>query len=169
MIKIPITELVDIKKLKVDGKNPNQLSKDKRTALKKNMEKYGFIVPVITNKDYLIADGQNRQEIGLELGMTKVPVIKLDVEEVDRRILRQVLNKLRGEHKPDLDMEEYQFILKETSMEEFTNLLGSSEQGILNTLNKIETSEIGENVDKIARLLITCPKCNHQFKKGDKE
>lgn len=53
-ISIPSIELVEVEKLKVDGKNPNKMSERQKEALAKNFKKFGFIVPIITNKDYLI-------------------------------------------------------------------------------------------------------------------
>ena len=48
MIKIPTEEIVDINKLKVDGNNPNSMSDKQRNALKISIQKYGFIIPIIT-------------------------------------------------------------------------------------------------------------------------
>ncbi len=123
-ILIPEIELIEVNKLSVDGKNPNVLTASQREALKRNIQKFGFIVPIICNKDLLIADGQNRWEIAKKLGMEKVPVIRLPVSDVDRRILRQVLNKLRGEHDRSLDSEEYKLIFdKQGSFKELSELL----------------------------------------------
>ena len=123
-IEIYKIEIVKIDMLKIDGKNPNKMSKEKREALKKNIQRYGFLVPIITNKDLLIADGQTRWEIAKELGMTEVSIIRLNVSEVDRRMLRQVLNKLKGEHDVRLDIEEYSEILKDVDIGEFADLVG---------------------------------------------
>jgi ParB-like chromosome segregation protein Spo0J len=73
--------------------------------------KYGFIVPIITNKDLLIADGEQRLQEAKAIGMKQVQIIRLPVEDVDRRLLRQVLNKLKGEHEPKADAEEFQRII----------------------------------------------------------
>lgn len=167
-MKIPKLEIVDITKLKVDGKNPNVMSKKKREALKKNIEKYGFIVPIITNKDLLIADGEQRWTVAKEeLQMKEVSVIRLDVEEVDRKMLRQVLNKLRGEHNPELDAAEFKDILAVYDMEEFSSLIGTSEQEILNILNSVEEQPISnvDEVDQLYKQQVTCPKCKHKFQK----
>ncbi|MEW6295943.1 MAG: ParB N-terminal domain-containing protein [Candidatus Diapherotrites archaeon] len=99
-------ELVNVNLLKVDGRNPNRMMSTQKKALKKNIKEFGFIVPIITNKDLLIADGEQRMNTAIELGMNEVPVIKLPLEDVDRRILRQVLNKLKGEHERELDYQE---------------------------------------------------------------
>jgi ParB-like chromosome segregation protein Spo0J len=65
-VNLPIAEDVDINLLLVDEKNPNRMSKQQKEALKINLLRFGFIVPIITNKDYLVADGQHRLEAANE-------------------------------------------------------------------------------------------------------
>ena len=110
-IVIPERELVSLADLKVDGNNPNVMTDKQHERLATSIKKYGFIVPIITNKDLLIADGEQRLTVAKSLNMSQVPVIRLSVEDVDRRLLRQVLNKLRGEHEPLLDADEFEKII----------------------------------------------------------
>jgi ParB-like chromosome segregation protein Spo0J len=110
-IQIPPVELVDVASLKVDGQNPNKMSVKQHKALRESILTYGFIIPIITNKDLLIADGEQRLQEAKALGMKQVQVIKLPVEDVDRRLLRQVLNKLKGEHELKADAEEFKRII----------------------------------------------------------
>jgi len=112
-IAIPAEEYVATSSLKVDGKNPNKLNKKGMERLKKSIQKFGFIVPIITNKDLLIADGEQRWTAAQELGMAQVKIIRLPVSEVDRHLIRQVMNKLRGEHDDLLDAEEFQTIIND--------------------------------------------------------
>lgn len=121
-ILVPKIQLISTGKIIVDNTNPNIMGDKSFEALKKNIERYGFIIPVITNKDYKIADGYHRWKAARELGITEVPVIALDLEEVDRRMLRQILNKLRGEHDIEMDAVEYQFFLDEGQGELFDEL-----------------------------------------------
>jgi len=137
-INIPKQENVDINKLKVDGNNPNLMSEEQRVALKKNLEKFGFIIPIITNKDYLIADGQHRFEVAKELNMKQVPIIALPIKEVDRRILRQVLNKLRGQHDEIQDLVEYQFINDNDELGNLAELLAIEEQELYDIIKQSE-------------------------------
>ena len=106
-VSVPPAELVDVGFLKVDGQNPNRMSARRLEALKKSIQRYGFVVPVITNRDLLVADGEHRLEAAKALGMRQVCVVRLPVDEVDRRLIRQVMNKLRGEHDLFMDAEEY--------------------------------------------------------------
>jgi len=122
-IIVPQQELVHPLKIRPDETNPNILSKEGFAALKKNIEAYGFLIPVITNKDLVIADGYHRWKAGVELGMEQVPVLRLPLEEVDRHILRQVMNKLKGEHDKTKDLMEFQFIMDSEGMDKFKELL----------------------------------------------
>ena len=72
-----------------------------------------------------MADGQQRVTAMKELGMTECSVIRLPVKDVDRRLLRQVLNKLKGKHNKELDSAEYLRIIDEGEKEELKALLES--------------------------------------------
>ena len=107
LLEVPPAELVDVNRLSVDQENPNRMSARQFQALKKSIRSWGFIVPIITNRDYLIADGEHRLKAAKALGMKQVSVVRLPVDDVDRRMIRQVMNKIRGEHDLFLDAEEY--------------------------------------------------------------
>lgn len=114
-------------------------------ALAESINRYGFIVPIITNKDLLIADGEQRWEVAKSLNMTEVPVVRLPVEDVDRRLLRQVLNKLRGEHQLLLDAQEFDRILNAGHEQDLkTLLLMSNDQ--LEKYRRILTNETDTSV-----------------------
>ena len=126
-ILIPKPEVVATSELKVDGKNPNKMSREQHERLKTSIKKFGFIVPIITNKDLLIADGEQRWIVAKELAMPNVLVIRLPVEEVDRRLLRQVLNKLKGTHDRELDAEEFEAIIELGREDDLKYLLNLSD------------------------------------------
>jgi ABC-type lipoprotein export system ATPase subunit/N-acetylglutamate synthase-like GNAT family acetyltransferase len=136
---IPPTELVDVDRLKVDGQNPNRMSARQFEALKKSIRRWGFVVPIITNRNYLIADGEHRLRAAKELGMKQVNVVRLPVDEVDRRMIRQVMNKIRGEHDLFLDAEEYYRIMAEGSRELIKQLLNENDLRIDNLLRLRES------------------------------
>ena len=121
---VPQSENIATCRLRVDGKNPNRMSREQLDRLKKSIQKWGFIVPIITNKDLLIADGEQRWTAANELAMKEVSVVRLPVEDVDRRLLRQVLNKLRGDHERDLDAEEFRTIIDLGGEDDLKYLLG---------------------------------------------
>ena len=117
-IPIPMSERVKISDLKFDPDNPNRMSLAQLDRLKVSIKRWGDIVPVVTNSELLVADGQQRVTAMKELGMTECSVIRLPVKDVDRRLLRQVLNKLRGKHSKELDSAEYLRILEQGERED---------------------------------------------------
>ena len=141
MVAVPRPELVDVELLKVDSDNPNRMTPKQHKALKSSIEKYGFIVPIITNKDLLVADGEQRLDVAKSMGMTHVAVIKLNVADVDRRLLRQVLNKLRGEHELVADAYEFERIIKAGREDELKHLIDLSDSQIERYLAEIRDSK----------------------------
>ena len=148
-IKVPPTELVSVDLLKTDGANPNKLSPKRFSALKKSIQRFGFVVPVITNKDLLVADGEHRLKAAKALGVREISVVRLPVSEVDRRLIRQVMNKLRGEHDLLLDAEEYYRIISE------------GDRGLLKSL----INETDLRIDNLIRLREPAYVCDDELKR----
>jgi len=144
-VEVPPVELVAVDKLLVDGQNPNRQSKRQFKALKESIKRYGFVVPIVTNKDLLVADGEHRLKAAKELGLPHVSVVRLPVGEVDRRMIRQVMNKLRGEHDLFLDAEEYYRIASESSRDLLKSLLNESDLRIENLLKLREPFKTGDD------------------------
>ena len=134
-------ELVATSELKADGKNPNRMTRQEIDRLKRSFELWGFIVPIVTNKDLLIADGEQRWTAAKELGMKEVSVVRLPVENVDRLLLRQTLNKLKGTHDRELDAEEFEAIIelgREDDLKYLLNLSDDKLDGYLKEPRPIE-------------------------------
>jgi len=124
----PQLKNIEINKVKVDLDNPNKMTEAQFTALKKTMKKYGYLVPIVVDKNYKIADGEHRYLAYKELGMKNIPAYVLDISDPDRRVLRQVMNKLRGEHNLAKDLEEFTKIkLGGIKLTELGGLLGEDE------------------------------------------
>jgi DNA modification methylase len=120
MTEVPAVSLVNIDLLKVDGENPNRMTDRQLKALNESVNRFGFIIPIITNRDYLIADGEQRYTVAKARGMKEVPVVRLDVTDVDRRLLR-------GQHQEDLDAKEYLRIVEAGESESLKSLIMLSE------------------------------------------
>jgi ParB-like chromosome segregation protein Spo0J len=157
-VQIPPVELVEVTSLKTDGQNPNRMSKAQILGLKASIKRYGFIIPVITNKDLLIADGEQRWTVAKELGLDKIPIVRLPIEDVDRRTLRQVLNKLKGEHDRNLDAQEFQRIIQAGGKEDLKALLAITDSSIdvmLKRLNQEDGQGLG-SLDTTFEVIIAC-------------
>jgi ParB-like chromosome segregation protein Spo0J len=158
-VVIQPVELVDINVLRVDGDNPNRMSKRQLDALRKAIVRFGFIVPIVTNRELLIADGEQRLQVARDLGMSRVPVVRLDVEDVDRRLLRQVLNKLKGQHVPELDLEEFVRIVELGGEEDLKRFLVADEKQLSEALGE-EAASI--EVESRFEVVVECDDEPHQ-------
>ena len=114
-IKVPdayLPLLEDLRLLQTDGNNPNRMTIKQKDQVWSSLQKYGWTYPVITNKDGVFADGEQRAQVCIEHGEFFAPVLRLPVSDVDRRMLRQILNKLKGKHSHELDDAEYTRIVE---------------------------------------------------------
>lgn len=114
---------IPISLIKFDDTNPNILSKDQMNALKLTMEKFGYLAPVILNKDFTVVDGEHRVRIYQELDKKEIQAYVIDVDTIDLKILRQLMNKLRGEHDKQKDSFEFKSIYDAGRLDEFVSLL----------------------------------------------
>ena len=119
---------VDPESLKTDGDNPNEMSDEQFGLLCDRMRQNGWLGgPIITDTDGLIADGQHRWQAAQEIGLTEVPVKQYDIDDATRRLWRQELNKIHGEHDTKRDALEYDYLLdngKTDEVQALTNAAG---------------------------------------------
>ena len=131
--------------LKTDESNPNKMSKEQIQALSNSIKKYGFIIPIIVNKDNIIIDGHQRKKAAELLNLEEVPIIKLDVDKIDQKLLKQILNKLKGTHDLELDLEEYKAIYEEQGnldlLKDYVAMEDEEIKEIIENLNKKEYIE----------------------------
>lgn len=149
-IVVPEIRLVNVSSLSFDQQNPNKMSDSQFSALKENISRFGFNVPVLVDLNNIVADGEHRVKAAIELGMEKIPVIVLPVSETERKILRQVMNKLKGRHDAQLDIEEYKRIF-ESSADDFRSLMGYNSGELDNIRRLVESGGIvlqGSDFDK---------------------
>jgi len=139
MIAIPETKLEYLDNIFEDKSNPNVMSKEQLSALKESMLKYGAIVPIIINQDNLIIDGHQRKQVAEELGLKQYPCVKINTTKLDAKLLKQILNKLKGTHDLTKDQEEYKFILEEDgSLDLLKKYVAMDDEFIRNIQREIE-------------------------------
>jgi ParB-like chromosome segregation protein Spo0J len=120
---LPLLE--DIRLLKSDQNNPNSMTIKQQEETWKSLQKYGWTYPIVTNKEGVFADGEQRTQVCLKHNEFFAPVLRLPVSDVDRRMLRQILNKLRGRHNRELDVAEYMRIAEQGEKDCLKSLLAS--------------------------------------------
>jgi len=131
---LPLLE--DLQLLKSDENNPNKMTIKQKEQVWQSLQKYGWTYPIISNKDGVFADGEQRAQVCKEHNEFFAPVLRLPVSDVDRRMLRQILNKLKGKHSKDLDAAEYLRIIE------------AGEKDCLKALLRSVGEKLPENLDE---------------------
>ena len=89
-MNIKITPLQDIKPY---YNNPRD-NAGAVPAVIESFKRYGFIKPIICDKDYVIIAGHTRYIAAFQLGLTQVPVVISEMDEEKAKLFRIADNKL---------------------------------------------------------------------------
>jgi hypothetical protein len=160
---IPLIE--DIRLLTADQNNPNRTTIKQQEQIWRSLQKYGWTYPILTNKDGILVDGEQRNEICKQHNEFYAPVLRLPVSDVDRRILRQILNKLKGKHNSELDNEEYIRIMRAGEGDDLKALLESIGEKLPRDLVDNESSL---TVPETYEIIVECKDEAHQKQVFDK-
>ena len=148
---VPLIE--DIRLLTADQNNPNRTTLKQQEQIWRSLQKYGWTYPIITNKDGTLVDGEQRFEICKQHGEFFAPVLRLPVSDVDRRMLRQILNKLKGKHNKELDSAEYIRILQQGEKEDLKALLESVGERLP---EEIDEREFSLTIPETYEIIVEC-------------
>ena len=100
-------ELIEINKLKPATYNPRQISTKQYNDLKKSIQKFDLVDPIIVNKDMTVIGGHQRLKICKELKYKDVDCVVLDLIKEQERELNVRLNKSGGEFDVDILANEF--------------------------------------------------------------
>lgn len=151
------TETVNIKDIKLDGDNPNKMTKDVEMRLGKSMQIFGNTQDIVIDKNTMIlADGEHRLQQYIKQGLTDIPAKLVPFKsDAERRAYRQAANKIKGEHDPDLDAIEYLKIIEANEKELLNITTGLSIHEVekhlrkRDLMQKEEDFQLNEELDKI--------------------
>ena len=87
----------EIKDLNYAEYNPRVISKEDLKKLGESIEKYGFVEPVIINKNNTIIGGHQRVNAAKVVGLKEVPCVITDLSKENEKKLNLALNKIQGE------------------------------------------------------------------------
>jgi len=96
------TVLIKITDLIPSEYNPRKWSKDQVEQLKESINRFGIVDPIIANsaddRRNIVIGGHFRLEVAKQLGYTEIPVVYVNIPEVEReKELNLRLNKNQGE------------------------------------------------------------------------
>lgn len=93
-------EKISIEELKPATYNPRKKLKpsDKEyQKIKRSIEEFGYVDPIIANKDLTIIGGHQRMNVMKDMGFKEVDVVIIDVDKNKEKALNVALNKITGE------------------------------------------------------------------------
>jgi DNA modification methylase len=129
-----VTEKRSLKDLKPAEYNPRKAltpEDSEYQKIKRSIETFGYVDPIIINKDGTIIGGHQRHTVLLDLGYTEVDVVVLDLSKEDEKALNIALNKISGEWDElklrdllvELDLGDYDISLTGFDNKELENLI----------------------------------------------
>jgi len=125
--------------LEVDGDNPNEQSDEMFGLLCDNMRTKGWLGNhVVATTDGIIADGEHRWRAAQEIGLDEVPVKFYDIDESERRLWRQELNKISGNHDTKRDALEYDYLLDNGKADDVQALTNAADEDLDELLREIK-------------------------------
>ena len=96
-------EQIDPAKLVPAEYNPRTISNHQAEALKRSLDRWGFVEPIVANKrSGNIIGGHQRVDAALALAVAKVPVHWVDLDEDSEKALNIALNKISGDWDDEL-------------------------------------------------------------------
>lgn len=146
---------VKIQDLKPAEYNPREMTEKQVNDLKKSIEKFGLVDPIIANsnpeRSNVVIGGHQRLKIVSILGFKEVPVVYINLDEKNERELNLRLNKNVGQW-------DY-------------NLLANFDDSILLDVG-FNTNDLNLNIDKFdqeekgtKKKETVCPECGFVIKK----
>ena len=111
---------------------------DEYENLKRSIEAFGYVDPIIINADGTVIGGHQRLNVLNDLGYTEVDVSVVDVDKNTEKALNVALNKIVGDWDneklavifADLDAEGYDLSLTGYEESEYTDLMSALTDGI---------------------------------------
>ncbi len=132
--------------------------------LKRSMQEFGYVEPIVWNKRTgNIVGGHQRYKVLLDMGMSEVDCVVVDLDETKEKALNLALNKIQG----DWDYLKLKDILQELDTGELDlELTGFDMEEIEELMTQFHVpEEEPEFIEDIASDIktATCPECGHEF------
>lgn len=147
---------MEFKKLQIDSLIPAEYNPRKKLKLgdsefekiKNSINEFGYVDPVIVNRDLTVIGGHQRISVLKTLGFTEIGCVVIDVDKTKEKALNVALNKISGEWNKELLAE----LIKDLQTLDYdVSFTGFDPPEIDELFNELHDKEIKEddfNVDK---------------------
>ena len=86
-------ELVPVSALRPAFYNPREADAERLELVRLSLRKLGFLLPLVATLDGEILSGHQRHQEAVDMGATRVPVMRVDVPETLRRGINILFNR----------------------------------------------------------------------------
>lgn len=119
-------ELVPVSALRPALYNPREADAERLDLVKLSLRKLGFLLPLVATPDGEILSGHQRHAVAVDMGVSRVPVLRVDVPEARRRGLNILFNRATND-----------IPLQDTEQDMETALRGADVRSLADTLPDI--------------------------------
>ena len=145
---------IQISKLKPAPYNPRKKLKpgdSEYEKIKRSIQEFGYIDPIIINKDFTVIGGHQRISALKELGYIEIECIMVDVDKTKEKALNVALNKISGSWDipllkdllQELDTGAIDMTITGFDAQEIEDLMTKNQiVNIDDLLNELDTSEV---------------------------
>jgi ParB-like chromosome segregation protein Spo0J len=153
-----------VKDIKYAPYNPRKISDEVLSKLKRSIEEFGYVEPIVVNKRTMhVVGGNQRLKVLRQMGIGEVQSVIVDLDETHEKALNIALNKINGEW----DLPALKDLLLEIDTGEIDIELTGFEMPEIEELmtqfhipeDEPEFNETIVNNVKMAK----CPQCGHEF------
>jgi len=152
-------EKLKVKDINFAPYNPRIMSKEMMDDLKTSISRFGYVEPIVVNKQTMnVVGGNQRLQALIELGAEEVEAVIVDLPLEQEKVLNIALNEISG----DWDYEKLKQVIDSISDEVLKELAGFTEIEMFDDLEGIEIEDIKEfRVNDDEEI---CPNCGYHFR-----
>lgn len=148
-------EYVPVESLYPNNWNPNRMNEREFELLMLSIEEDGYTQPVLVNQKNKIIDGEHRWRAAAALGFDEIPVVRVNMGDVQARISTIRHNIARGTNVSSLEETIYRELEQLDGMEwaNHSLLLGGVDIGEVGVEDVWEESEVVSSGEKVTKSL----------------
>jgi DNA modification methylase len=137
---------IKLQELKHAEYNPRVKLKDsdpEYIKIKRSIEKFGYVDPIIINSDCTIIGGHQRANVLVSMGYESIDCVVLDIDKVHEKALNVALNKITGRW----DFESLNALFKEIEDDIDLNFTGFDDDELSKLFDKFDDDNADEDFD----------------------
>ena len=133
--------------------------------IRKSIEDFGFVEPIIINSDMTIIGGHQRYKVLKELGYEEIECSVVNLNKTKEKALNIALNKISG----DWDYQKLEQLINELANEDIDLTVTGFEQKEIDKMIEETEEIIGKNAEvnlmdfSDDKFKCQCPKCGFMF------